>query len=234
MARGWLLLLALIAGQGWAGDGGSDEPGSNTTVAGDAAGDESAWVGDYRIRDARGERELKLVRNGTRIEYRIDGEPIRVWRQTSDGVELRELYPADRRMVVYAPGDLRTLDKVPDWAQLSGLVDPALRARLDNAGNASAFDQPLARYRGADAQGKHVELDWLPASGLPARYCIGKPDGSRCSGGDVIRLQGLTQIPVQQAFTPFDGLLEIDHADLGDMEMDAFVHGLSHAEHPAH
>jgi hypothetical protein len=234
MARGWPLLLALIAGQGWAGDGGSDEPGSNITVAGDAAGDESAWVGDYRIRDARGERELKLVRNGTRIEYRIAGEPIRVWRQTSDGVELRELYPADRRMVVYAPGDLRTLDKVPDWAQLSGLVDPALRARLAAAGNASAFAQPLARYRGADAQGKHVELDWLPASGLPARYCTGKPDSSRCSGGDAIRLQGLTQVPVKQAFTPFDGLLEIDHADLGDMEMDAFVHGLSHAEHPAH
>ncbi|HET6783259.1 MAG TPA: hypothetical protein VFH12_05430 [Pseudoxanthomonas sp.] len=224
------MLLALIAGQGWAGGGGSDGLDSNNM----AAGDESAWVGDYRIHDASGERELKLVRDGTRIEYRIAGEPIRVWRQTPDGVELRELYPADLRMVVYAPGDLRTLDKVPDWAQLSGLVDPALRARLAVAGNANAFAQPLARYRGADAQEKHVELDWLPAPGLPARYCTGKPDSSKCSGGDAIRLQGLTQIPARQAFTPLDGLLEIDHADLGDMEMDAFVHGLSHAEHPAH
>ena len=230
MGRGWLLLLALIAGQGWAGDGGSDGPGSNNTVA----GDESAWVGDYRIRDASGERELKLVRDGTRIEYRIAGEPVRVWRQTPDGVELRELYPADRRMVVYAPGDLRTLDKVPDWAQLSGLVDPALRARLKSTGDSVAFERPLARYRGADAQGKHVELDWLPTPGLPARYCTGKPDSRKCSGGDAIRLQELTQAPAERAFTSLDGLLEIDHADLGDMEMDAFVHGLSHAEHPAH
>ncbi len=230
MARGWPLLLALFAGQGWAGDGGSDGPGSNNM----ATGDEPAWVGDYRIRDARGERELRLVRDGTRIEYRIAGEPIRVWRQTPDGVELRELYPAGRRMVVYAPGGLRTLDKVPDWAQLSGLVDPALRARLNSTGYSAAFAQPLARYRGADARGKHVELDWLPTPGLPARYCTGKPDSRKCSGGDAIRLQGLTQIPAPQAFTPLDGLLEIDSADLGDMEMDAFVHGLSHAEHPAH
>ena len=228
MARGWPLLLALIAGQGGAGDGHSEEPSSQ------AVGNEAAWVGDFRIRDARGERELRLVRDGTRIEYRIAGEPIRVWRQTPDGVELRELYPADRRMVVYAPGDLRTLDKVPDWAQLSGLVDPALRARLKAMGDSVAFARPFARYRGADAQGKHVELDWLPAADLPARYCTGKPDSRKCSGGDAIRLQGLTQVPAQRAFTPLDGLLEVDHADLGDMEMDAFVHGLSHAEHPAH
>lgn len=231
MARGWLLLLALIAGQGWAGDGGSDGLDSNNMVA----GDESAWVGDYRIRDASGERELRLVRDGTRIEYRIAGEPIRVWRQTPDGVELRELYPTDRRMVVYAPGDLRTLDKVPDWAQLSGLVDPALRARLAVAGNASAFAQPLTRYRGADSQGKPVQLDWLAGPGLPARYCLGEHcDGKRRSDGEAIRLQALTQTPVKDAFTPLEGLLEIDHADLGDMELDTFVHGLSHAEHPAH
>jgi hypothetical protein len=221
------LLLALIAGQGWAGDGSGSESGSDDTTVGNA----SAWVGDYRIRDARGERELGLVRDGTRIEYRIAGEPIRVWRQTADGVELRELYPADRRMVVYAPGDLRTLDKVPDWALLSGLVDPALRARLTAAGNAAAFAQPLARYRGADAQGNHIELDWLPAAGLAARYCTGKPNGSKCSGGDVISLQGLKQVAAERAFTPLDGLLEVDHADLGDMEKDAFVGSLSHPGH---
>lgn len=234
MARGWFLLLVLVAGQGWAGDGGSDGPDSDNTTAGGATGNASAWVGDYRIRDASGERELKLVRDGTRIEYRIAGEPIRVWRQTPDGVELRELYPADRRMVVYAPGDLRTLDKVPDWAQLSGLVDPALRAQLKATGDVAAFAQPLTRYRGIDSQGAPVVLDWLAGPGLPARYCLGKHCGGRHRSDDAIRLQGLTRAPAQAAFTSLDGLLEIDHADLGDMELDAFVHGLSHAEHPAH
>lgn len=228
MARGWLLLLALIAGQGWAGDGSGDASGSN------AVADKLAWVADYRIRDAHGERGLLLVRDDTRIEYRVANEPIRVWRQTADGVELRELYPAERRMVVYAPGDLRTLDKAPDWAQLSGLVDPALHAQLKATGDATAFTQPLTRYRGIDRQGTPVVLDWLADPGLPARYCAGKHCGSRSRSDDAVRLQGLTRAPVEGAFTSFDGLLEIDHADLGDMELDAFVHGLSHAEHPAH
>ena len=224
MARSCLLLLTLIAGQGWAGDGGSGESGANT-IAG-----ETVWMADYRIQDARGKRDLVLVRDASRIEYRVADEPIRVWRQTADGVELRELYPDARRMVVYAPGDLRTMDKVPDWSQLSGLVDPALRARLAVVGNATAFAQPLARHRGRDAQGKNVELDWLPGPGLPTRYCTAKHDSRKCSG-DALHLQALTQVPAEQAFTPLDGLLEIDHADFGDMEMDAFVGSLSHPEH---
>jgi hypothetical protein len=229
MARGWLLFLALIAGQGWAGDGRSEEPGSNA-VAG-----KTAWVADYRIRDARGEHSLTIVRDDSRIEYRVANEPVRVWRQTADGVELRELYPAERRMVVYAPGDLRTLDKVPDWAQLSGLVDPALRAQLKATGDAAAlFALPLTRYRGADSQGTPIALDWLEGPGLPARYCLGKHCGGQRRSDDAIRLQALIQATAEQAFTRVDGLLEIDHADLGDMELDAFVHGLSHAEHPAH
>lgn len=229
MARSWLLLfLALIAGQGWAGDGGSDEPGP------DAVADKKAWVADYRIRNAHGERGLLMVRDDTRIEYRVANEPVRVWRRTADGIELRELYPAERRMVVYAPGDLRTLDKVPDWAQLSALVDPALRAQLKAIGEAAAFAQPLTRYRGVDSQGVPVALDWLAGAGMPARYCTGKHCGSRSRSDDAIRLQGLTQASAEAAFTSLDGLLEIDHADLGDMELDAFVHGLSHAEHPAH
>ena len=228
MARGWLLFLALIAGQGWAGDGRSDEFDSNAITG------KTAWVADYRIRDARGERGLVMVRDDTRIEYRVANEPIRVWRQTADGVELRELYPAERRMVVYAPGDLRTLGKVPDWTQLSGLVDPALRAQLNAAGSAAVFAQPLTRYRGADGQSTPIVLDWLADPGLPARYCIGKHCGGRGRSDDAIRLQGLTRAPAEGAFTSLEGLLEIDHADLGDMELDTFVHGLSHAEHPAH
>ena len=212
-ARWGLLSLALIAGQGWAGE---------------------AWVGDYRVRDAHGERALTLVRDDSRVEYRVEGEPIRVWRQTSDGLELTELYPADRRMIVYAPGDLRTMNLQPDWAQLTGLVDPALRTQLGASGDATAVAQPLTRYRGVDRQGTPVALDWLASAGLPARYCTGKHCGSRSRSDDAIRLQGLTRAPAEGAFTSLEGLLEIDHADLGDMELDAFVHGLSHAEHPAH
>ncbi len=217
MARCCLWLLLLIAGQGWAGD---------------------AWVGEYRIRDARGERALVLVRDDTRIEYRVPGEPVRTWRKTPDGIELRELHPDAHRMIVYAPGDLRAMDRAPDWARLAGLVDPALRTRLAAKGEASAFGQLMTRYRGVDAQGLPVQLDWLAEAGLPVRLSIDTPrkaqrdDKSR--DGDAIRLLALRQAPADLAFTAVDGLLEIDHADLGDMELDPFVRGLSHAAHPAH
>ena len=206
-------LLVVVAGPLWVGD----------AWAGDA------WMGEYRIRDAQGERELILVRDDTRIEYRVPGQPVRVWRRTADGIELRELYVGDKRMVVYEPGDLRALAYAPDWTQLSGLVDPALRARLTEKGKASALGRPIVRYRGADAQGARIELDWLPEADMPMRLAMGK---SRA--GDAIRLQRLERIPAERAFSAIDGLLELDHADLGDMELDPFVRSLSHADHAAH
>ena len=207
--RAPLLMLLFLAGHGWAG--------------------EAAWEGRYRIRDAAGERELVLLRGADRIEYRIAGEPVRVWRKVADGVELSELYPQQRRKVVFSPGDLRTLDKEPDWALLGGLVDPGLRTQLQAAGGGHGFAQAQTRYRGRDAQGRQVELDWLEAAALPARYCVGQPKAKRCNG-DAIRLLGLQQVDAT-AFSPAADLLEIDQADLGDMELDPFVKGLGHAGH---
>jgi hypothetical protein len=217
MARCWVLLCLLIAGQGWAGD---------------------AWVADYRIRDAQGERSLVLIRDDTRIEYRVPGEPVHSWRRTPDGIELRELHPDAHRVIVYTPGDLRAMDRAPDWVRLAGLVDPALRAGLVSKGEASAFGQRMTRYRGDDTQGLPVQLDWLAVAGLPVRLSVGTAGkGQRndeARGGDAIRLLALKQVSADLAFTAVDGLLEIDHADLGDMELDPFVRGLSHAEHPLH
>lgn len=103
------IAMTLLAGPGWAGEG--------------------AWQARYRIRDAGGERELQLLRADDRIEYRVAGQPVRAWRKIADGIELSELYPEDRRKVVYSPGDLRTLGREPDWAKLS---DPLLSAPACN------------------------------------------------------------------------------------------------------
>ena len=121
-------------------------------------------------------------------------------------------------MIVYSPGELRALDAEPDWDQLSALVDPALRAGSTKPGGEAAFGQPVTRYRGVDPQGRRLELDWLAEAGLTARY----RNGNR--GKDAIRLLRLTRAPTTRAFTAYDGLLEIDHTDLGDK--------LETAQHP--
>lgn len=191
----------MFAGPGWAGD---------------------AWIGEYRIRDAHGERDLTVVRDETRVEYRLSGERIRLWRRIADGIELRELDPDAGRMIVYPPGDLRALDAEPEWDQLSALVDPTMRTGPGKPGGGAAFGHPITRYQGVDAQGRRVELDWLADAGLTARYSAGR------RGKDAIRLLRLTQMPAERAFTAYDGLLEIDHTDLGDKVE------LPHDPHTAH
>lgn len=201
------LLLALLAGPAWAGD---------------------AWVADYAIRDDKGERTLVLVRDDDTVEYRISGEAPRIWRRLQDGVEMRELHPAEKRVVTYSPGDLRTLGMPTEWGLLAGIVEPGLRTRLSRKDGARVFDQASVRYAGSDAQGKQVILDWLADAGLPVRYCVGEQCAAKRDAGDGLRLRSLKRMPADQAFSSEEGLLEIDQADLGDMEMDPVVRHMTH------
>ena len=201
------VLLALLAGPVWAGD---------------------AWVADYAIQDAKGERTLVLVRDENRVEYRISGEAPRIWRRLQDGVEMRELHPQEKRVVTYSPGDLRTLGMPTEWELLAGIVEPGLRTRLSMQDGAKVFGQPSVRYTGADAQGNKVILDWLAGASLPVRYCVGGQRAAKRGAGDGLRLRSLKQVPAEQAFSSEEGLLEIDQADLGDMEMDPVVRHMTH------
>jgi hypothetical protein len=201
------VLLALLAGPAWAGD---------------------AWVADYAIRDAKGERTLVLVRDDDRVEYRISGEAPRIWRRLQDGVEMRELHAEEKRVITYSPGDLRTLGMPTEWELLTGIVEPGLRTRLSMKDGAKVFDQPSVRYTGSDSQGNKVILDWLAGAGLPVRYCVGGQCATKRDAGDGMRLRSLKRMPADQAFSSEEGLLEIDQADLGDMEMDPVVRHMTH------
>ena len=205
--RGLLIALCMLgAGPVWAG-----------TPAADSA---QAWIAEYRVHDGQGDRTLVLVRAEDRVEYRLSGEPIRVWEKVADGLAHSEVFPADGRIVGYSPGDLRALGRHPAWDQLSHLVDPALRDRLEARGMATSrvtHGQAVRRYRG-QVQGIPVEMEWLEAADLPAEYRSGKGKAAY-----VLELRGLEQVPVAQAFTATDGLREIDYADIGDMELDPFA-----------
>lgn len=212
MTRRTLLLLLLClcgAGPAWAG-----------SVAATAPKEAVAWVAEYRVHDGQGDRTLVLVRNEDRVEYRLEGEPVRVWALAADGLSHREVFAADGRIVSYTPGDLRALGRDPDWASLSHLVDPALIGQLAERGAVrvrAARDAAAYRYRG-QVRGVPTRLDWLDGPQLPAAYRSG-----RGKDAYALELRGLRQLPEAQAFTATAGLREIDYADIGDMELDPFA-----------
>ncbi len=202
-------------------DGAGDKLVGNAHDGEALAGEALAWIGEYRVRDAHGERTMTIVRDATRVEYRVQHLPVRVWRQVTDGVELQELHPERGEMVTYAPGDLRARDREPQWNQIVSLVDPALRDGLAAGRSGKAFGESLQRYRGRDAQSNRIELDWLIASAMPARYRIvaARANGHRADetrANETIELRSMHRLPAEQAFTPIDGLRETDGADLGD------------------
>ena len=204
-----LALLLFCTGPAWAGAGIDDAK----TVDGDG----QAWIAEYALHDAQGERRLVIACDADEVEYRLPDTPIHVWLRGGDGLAHREVFPAEMRVVEYAPGDLRALGHTPDWAQLRGLVEPELRARLRDAGSARVVGGEARRYRG-DENGAKVELDWLAEAGLPAYFRSGRGD-SRVE----LRLRRLERKPAAQAFTATEGYRELDYTDIGDMELDPFA-----------
>lgn len=203
------IFIALFAGLLAAGEHAAAVPDS-------LAANSLAWIGEYRIRDARGERMMTIVRDATRVEYRVQDMPVQVWRQVADGVELQELHPQRGKMITYAPGDLRARNNEPDWGQIASLVDPDLRNGLNAGRSGKAFGETLQRYRGRDARNQSIELDWLTASAMPARYRIVATRADQTRANETIELRGIRRLPAEQAFTPIDGLRERGAADLSD------------------
>ena len=189
-----VLLSCLVAGQGWAGD---------------------AWRAEYEVEDGGARQALVVVRDATRVEYRGDGAaPPRIWRRLDDGVERTEVFADRGAAVVASPGDLRTLDELPEWDTLAGVVPATLRDSLPATGRVTRFDRAATRHAGVDAQGRRAVLEWLDDVGLPADY----------RAGDYrLRLRSLQRVPGAEAFTAIADLRAYDRADLGDMPLDPFA-----------
>lgn len=223
-----LALAYALAGPAWAGDAATTTAapavadGAIATPA--VAPDAQALVAEYRVRDARDERSLILVRSADRIEYRQPGEPVELWRQTPDGIARLELFAAEKRAVAWAPGDLRTTGRMPQWEQLASPINPQLRDRLKRDGSAKALGLSAERYRGESAEGRPIALEWLAGEGLPAYYRSGpmKPKAGD-TGAYELKLVKLERAPAALAFTATGDYRETDYADLGDMELDPFA-----------
>lgn len=225
LVGGMLVAGLLCAGPVWAGAG--EASADNASLAGStAAATEPATAlrAEYTVRDAQGERRLVLVRTADRIEYRMQGEPVEVWRNTPDGIARLELFAEERRSVAWSPGDLRTVGEMPQWPQLASPIHPELRTRLQRHGEAKAPGATAARYRGQSAEGQPIALEWIEAEGLPSYYRTGQPNAKAGEPGAYeLRLRTLERVPAAGAFTATADYRETDYADLGDMELDPFA-----------
>ena len=223
-----LALAFALTGPAWAGDAATANTApaaaADVAIAPVVAPDTQALVAHYSVRDARGERSLTLVRAADRIEYRQPGEPAELWRQTPDGIARLELFAAEKRSIAWAPGDLRTTGRMPQWKQLASPINPQLREKLQRDGSAKALGLSAERYRGESAEGQLIALQWLAAEGLPAYYRTGpaKPKAGD-TGAYELKLVKLERVPAAEAFTATGDYRETDYADLGDMELDPFA-----------
>jgi len=223
-----LALACALAGPAWAGEAAAANAapaaGIDTVAVPAVVPDAQALVAEYKVRDAQGERSLILVRSADRIEYRQPGEPAELWRQTPDGIARLELFDAEKRSIAWAPGDLRTTGRMPQWEQLASPINPQLRDKLKRDGSAKTLGLSAERYRGESAEGQAIALEWLAAEGLPAYYRTGpaKPKAGD-TGFYELKLVKLERAAAQTAFTATDDYRETDYADLGDMELDPFA-----------
>lgn len=215
-----------LAGPSWAGGVAQDagDASRKTPVAEAAPVSAQALVAEYQVRDAQGERTLVLVRSADRIEYRMQGEPVEVWRKTPDGIARLELFAKEQRSVSWSPGDLRTIGQMPRWEQLTSPLNPELRTKLQRNGDVKTLGTTAARYRGDSAEGAPIALEWIEAEGLPSYYRTGKRNAKAGQPGVYeLRLRKLETVDIKGAFTDTIDYRETDYADLGDMELDPFA-----------
>lgn len=146
-----------------------------------------------------------------------------IWHRSDAGqLSFDRIFHADKRIVEYTPGELRTLMVVPKWAELGALFDPDKLGQLQARPGPAGAD--WARYSGK-LGAEHIELEWLPAQTLPRKLV-------RSMKGRAVRFTLLAQHARAPADWPCPEQGSADYqrtdaADFGDMQADPFIHKAS-------
>lgn len=192
------------------------------------AAEPSDWapaVASYRVTLRRGTDAAPLVQTWTlwrdpqRIALVKPGE-VEVWWREPSGIRLERTYHADRRVVEYSAGELRTLQIDVRWLALGTLFDEDLLARLQRGDTILQGRQPVVAYSGQVGR-ESVALQWDPAWRLPVHLT------RRSAAGSVTFERLAVHAEAPAGWAPLgagsDDYLRIDAADFGDMAGDPFV-----------
>jgi hypothetical protein len=172
-------------------------------------------VARFEVRITPPPASRKATRNQVWTFYRdarrvalLKGDIEEIWQRDDAGrIRFERVFHADRQIVDYSPGELATLNVMPDWAALSCFVD--LRDLVAAPGS-----QGAARER--------LQIDWSSTLNLPTRF------ERRARDGTTTRIRLTASSSTTPAGWPAPGARSgdyrhLDAADFGDMDYEPVV-----------
>ncbi|MDQ3775010.1 MAG: hypothetical protein M3461_11940 [Pseudomonadota bacterium] len=182
-----------------------------------AEGDQTTAQGHTRLR-------WYLWRDDQRVETRtVGGVFSEIWSRDSEGrISKEQVFPDDRAVVDYYPGDLAAMQKHLSWRHLQSLIDPqALGTHLKEVSSRRATTGLVKVFRGTP-DGVSTEVHWLVSISLP--LLIERRDQSRRIVTRLLETWPVDAAPVPRSKTETLGeYRRVDFADFGDKEKDPLV-----------
>ncbi|WP_290869091.1 hypothetical protein [Aquabacterium sp.] len=166
-----------------------------------------------------------LLRDGERaVVQRPELEDI--WTRSAQGhIGFERVFHADRSVVAYSTGELKTLNVYPQWDSLATLFDARKLPQLQRVGRDAKAG--VTRYKGRMGH-EQIEVDWLDEAGVAQRVL-------RQEQGRSVRftLQARHALPPASWPVPARGTeayQRYDAADFGDMENNPVIRKASHMD----
>jgi hypothetical protein len=141
------------------------------------------------------------------------------------------LKPAHRRGIEYTPADLDKIQHRRPWEVLSGIVSPALLAKLALARETKVMGHEAKVFKGRQGD-KQLEVVWLPGLQLAAKVTV--TVGNRRSVSELRGFLVDTDAPSATIDAQLADYQLVDFADIGDMETSPAAVWLRQAAAPGH
>lgn len=137
-------------------------------------------------------------------------------------ISKEQVFPDDRAVVDYYPGDLAAMHNQLSWRHLQSLIDPqALGTDLKEVSSRKATTGLVKVFRGT-ADGVSTEVHWLVSISLP--LLIERREQSRRIITRLVETWPIDAAPVPRSKTEtLAGYRRVDFADFGDKEKDPLV-----------
>lgn len=145
---------------------------------------------------------------------RDDGQ--RVW--------YTRIFHTERRVLEYAPADLKLTGGISNWGQIQSIIDPQALATLHEVTDASiAPGEAGVTYRG-EHNGQSVELRWLVREQLPSY--IRKQDRRGVQTMKLLSVRDIAPDQPKARDATYAGYDILEFSDIGDRHHDPFIERL--------